>query len=120
MLLYFVKLLGSDITQLYDLLMLRYVNYQTVDKTDSFSFRDMHVLKIFCMIQNIITDDKWPLILGLFTKRLLISREIVAVSEKLSQRPSWRPSWISRKAPGLYLHTLLILNQDHHIYQKMQ
>ena len=42
--LYFVKLLGSDITQLYDLLMLRYVNYQTVNKTDSFLFRDMHVI----------------------------------------------------------------------------
>ena len=42
--LYFVKLLGNDITQLYDLSMLRYVNYQTVNKTDSFSFRDMHVI----------------------------------------------------------------------------
>ena len=42
--LYFVKLLGSDITQLYDSLMLRYVNHQTVNKTDSFSFRDMHVI----------------------------------------------------------------------------
>ena len=44
MLLYFVKLLGSDITQFYDSLMLRYVNYQTVNKTDSFSLRDMHVI----------------------------------------------------------------------------
>ena len=50
--LYFVKLLGSDITQLYDLLMLRYVNYQTVNKTDSFSFRDMHV------IYDILYDSK--------------------------------------------------------------
>ena len=42
--LYFAKLLGSDATQLYDLSMLRYVNYQTVNKTDLFSFRDVHVI----------------------------------------------------------------------------
>ena len=44
MFLYFVKLLGRDITQLYVLLMLIYVNHQTVCKTDSFLFRDMHVI----------------------------------------------------------------------------
>ena len=41
---YFVKLLGRDITRFYVLLMLRYVNHQAVCKTDSFSFRDMHVI----------------------------------------------------------------------------
>ena len=29
------------------------------------------LFKTFCMIQKIITDDKWPLILGLFTKMII-------------------------------------------------
>ena len=72
MLMYFVKLLGSDITQLYDLLMLRYVNYQTVNKTDSFSFRDMHVI-LYILYDSKHHHHRWQMTfdLGVIYKMII-------------------------------------------------